>query len=596
MWTLIAAISLSSLWAGVKLREWFFDVTEDVHFIPDNYRNYSWGYWTFYNMHDRGRSFLDTYDDLGIQDRTNRMYSDYSPARMAVYTAWIGSNHAKAPYSAFRSDREYWSFFVRFNTATEAIAAIGAFLLTSAVVRRAGAGVVRANVLGLLAGLLMWFCPAMIISAHGWPSGDIWVVPPFIWAAYLGVKNRWVGVGVALAIGTLFKGQVLFVAPMFLLWPVFQGRFAPPLLLACGFFGTFGLLTSGWTLTRLDVDRVRHLDWNAVAYAIGLPATLIAGVLIRKFLVPRIDGEDRNVRALLVIATGLLVSIAMFWPTLTLDVASHPDPMRHRAMNIDRQLIIAIALIAGVACIFLRNWWRIAAAAFGFAGLAMLMSMRFFDTCYAWFDASYMFGTEHFNVMIQGVTSNLPGIMTKRYDWDLRDSLHYVVFTIGDREITLKTFHFAIYLVLLLASTIGVAMHDRRRSTRFLIAIVTPWVLFFTIPLQIHERYLLFAGAAAAVCIGHSVGMTLIGVFMSVLTFLMTLHVMIMNPARRQAWCAHLHERYPTWFDANTDFPEQLHRFIGGTHPDIGWAVMLATLIFLWIAITPEKKTTLSAD
>ena len=591
MWVLIAGIALSSLGAGVKLREWFFDTTEDIHFIGDNRRNHSWGFWTFYNMHDRGRSFLDTYDDVGIQDRTSHLYTDYAPARLAVYTAWIGSNHETNPYSQFRSDREYWSFFVRFNTVMEAIAAVGAFLLTAAVVRRSGRSVLRANTLGLIAFLLMWFSPAMIISAHGWPSGDMWVVPPFIWATYFAVKNRWVAAGAVLAIGTLFKGQVLFVTPMFLLWPIFQGRIAAPLLLACGLLGTFGLLTSGWTLTHVDADRMRHLDWRAVSYAILLPSAVLALTLSRRFLIPLVTDDDWRVRALLATALGLFIAILLFWPLRALEPSI--DPTQHVADLLNRRLIFAIALGVG-ATIFLRSWWRIAAAAFGFAGLAMLMSMRFFDTCYAWFDASYMFGTQHFNYMVMGMTSNLPGIMAKRFGWDMNNSLQYVIFTIGEgpraTDVTLKMFHFSIYLLLLVVCALGVSMHDRRRDTRFLVAIVTPWILFFTIPLQIHERYLLFAGAAACVCIGHSIGTTLLGLFMSVLTFLMTIHVMLLNAHRRQAWGRYLHETYPAWFDANTPFPDQLLRFINGTHPDIGWAVMLTALIFLWMTITPGKR------
>jgi hypothetical protein len=228
----------------------------------------------------------------------------------------------------------------------------------------------------------------------------------------------------------------------------------------------------------------------------------------------------------------------------------------------------------------------------GLGGLAMLLSMRFFDTSYAWFDASYLYGTNHWEVMVMGMTSNLPGILQKRYGWE---SALEVLFTIDlpvwvsstPVEVTVKRLMLAIYLVLTVLTTIGIAAHDRRRDTRFLVAICTPWLLFFTIPCQIHERYLLFAACVATVGVGHRIGFGLMSLFLSAVTWVMTMHVMIGKHWLLDRWSAHLAREYPQWFEIGTRFPHDLYAFIRGTHPDIGWAIILATLLLLWVSVTP---------
>ncbi len=222
---------------------------------------------------------------------------------------------------------------------------------------------------------------------------------------------------------------------------------------------------------------------------------------------------------------------------------------------------------------------------FAAAGLLAFASMWVFDTCYAWFDASYVYGTDHWPHMVVGVTSNLPGILDKRYDWSRTDGPMTVLFQLGSYDITLRTFLFLIFAAILLLSAIGLAMHDRRNSTRFLVALVTPWLAFYAIPCQIHERYLLFAACVACVCIGHSVGMTLLGVFCTILTMMMTQQVMF-HRGDLASSDRLLHESVP-WLFAGDGFVMRWNTFIRGTHPDIGWAVLLVLGVFLYITLTP---------
>jgi hypothetical protein len=88
----------------------------------------------------------------------------------------------------------------------------------------------------------------MILDAHGWPQWDVWLLPFYLFAALLAVKNRWFLCGFLLAIGAMFKGQLLFVTPFFVLWPLWQKRWNRALRVIAGFVSAAALITSPWVL------------------------------------------------------------------------------------------------------------------------------------------------------------------------------------------------------------------------------------------------------------------------------------------------------------------------------------------------------------
>ena len=529
IWGLAILVMASAFWTGLCVRRQAFDLLIPLHFQGDINRGWGWGYYTFENMHDHGRSFLDTYDDVGIQDRHGVMWIDYAPGRLAVMTAWAAWNHRTWPYARRTEDWNFQAFFVLFNTAMEFAAAAGAFMLTWRVVRVSaardgwidlGTGLLPA----LFAALLLWFNVAMIISSHGWPCGDGWVVAPFLWVTYFCHRRNWFIAGIVLAVGAMFKGQLFFVAAIFLLWPLFQLRWREPLRFLAGFFGTFGLLTAGWTLTRVDDAHMRHLVWPAIVCVIAVWVIAITLLVLRR--------HER----------GRFLRILQTRPTLV--------------------------------------------AAFGIAGAMAFSSMWLFHTNYAWFDASYCFGTDHWPRMTMGVTSNLPGILQAHYGWD---DPAMPALTIGQTVLSLRALLFIIFATLLFATSAGIALQDARKSRRFLIAIVTPWLLFFSFPAQIHERYLLFAAGVSAVCCGYSVGFALLGVLLTIVTSLMTLQVMLID-GRKPDMDALLHTWFPRLFGQDNHFSYTMLRFIEGTHPDIGWALLLVTVIFFYMAVFPGKR------
>ena len=600
LWLLVSITAIAAIYGGVALRKWFFDVTEPIHFRNDNTRNWTWGYYTYANMAWHGRSFLDTYDDVGIQDRQGRLWIDYAPGRLAVYTAWAWWNNTRSVDDArlqrelldgaYHSDRAFYQFFFWFNFAVEIFTAIGMFLLVRQVLQQAGASALRATIVPLIAGLLAMLNPASIISAYGWPSGDSWVVPGFIWAVYFARIDRWFWAGVTLAIGAMFKGQILFVAPLLVLWPLFQLRWRAPLLLLAGAIGTFGLLTCGWTLSNVDAAHVRSLNTSALLLAIVPAIVVIALSLARPMIWRRVRRQTPLIVYLIAAAMTLLPLVAVLWPAWFFAgdlLGSNAGWLTPGRLSYALLLPLAMAAVTGV--FFVPRRWLAFVAVFLIGGGA-LVSMRIFNTSYAWFDASYGFGTNHWPKMVMGFTSNIPGILSRYYGWDNFSGPSQTVFTLMGSAITMKTLMLSIFAFTMLLTAIGIAIQDARQSPAFLVAIVTPWMLFFTIPCQIHERYLLFAAWTACICIGHSVGMTLLGLLASLLTFAMTLHVMLVNRAPTRVWNRQLYQWYPEWFDPHTRFGFDLLRWISGTFPDIGWAVILATLIFLYITLRPGRR------
>src|SRR5262249_35127850 len=108
-----------------------------------------------------------------------------------------------------------------------------------------------------------WLEPSMILDAHGWPQWDVWVLPFYLLAVLAALKKRWFCCGCLLAAGAMFKGQLLFVTPFFVLWPLWQKRWTRALRVLAGFTATTALIVSPWLLRTPGA-------WSAVAIVFAL--------------------------------------------------------------------------------------------------------------------------------------------------------------------------------------------------------------------------------------------------------------------------------------------------------------------------------------
>jgi hypothetical protein len=423
----------------------------------------------------------------------------------------------------------------------------------------------------------------------------------------------WFTAGMVLGIGAMLNGQQLLAVPVFLAWAFIIGRPISAMRMLAGLTIAIAVVASPWLLTYIPADKLtaaraiqserqpalvpegtfaipRVVDVWAIVWIIGVMLAAIAGPFVARLrlrwekqmpLWRHLMASQWTFPAVMVIGTFLLVS----WPWM---------------LKVNRQNWL-IGECAGIALAAATRWLLprgIPFVAAGAVGAAMLLCMSVFHGSSAWYDCGIHFGTIHRPVLTVGKPDNLPAILRDHYDWS--DDLAttgitlpaHSVFSFWSRtevNVSEGSLLRGIFLFLLGLSAIGVGLQARRRDPRFLIAIVTPWLMFFCFAPQIDERYLLFAAGISCICAGISTGMTLLGVLLSIVTAVMTLQQMLATTSRAnlRLFGDSLHHQFPSIFDR--DGGQLLLRIADGTHPDLGFAVVLIGFIFLYFTLAMRK-------
>jgi hypothetical protein len=540
IWSLIAEAIFASVVYGMRLRHWTWDITEPIRFQDDIHNGCFWG------LSASGpEGYLNQYEKMAIQTPPSRRFLDYAPLRLIVMSrwgAWLWKHHPPDEGSSLRDawqpEYEYTAPVLHFNAVLDGVAGVCAFFLTFIWVRR-GTDAEKPMHFhgiwqGLIAAFLLWFSPAIVLSAHGWPTWDSWIVPFYLLAALLATLDCWFWAGVAVAIGAMFKGQQLMVVPVFLLWPLFQKKWGGVGKFVAGLAIAFAAIASPWLLSYLPPDKLaaardiqqttywddyppdlfaiaRLIDWAAIAW---IACIVIALTAVRP-LAGRFAGQRKWWKAI----PAAAIVVAVTWPWV----------LRRN----HEQWIVGIALAGAVAAAALDLPRRSLRYTVAIAiGAALLLCMDLFHGSTAWWLCGFHYGTIHWPWMIMGDTSNLPGIFELRWGWpqDVSETafvLPAMKHLWPETEVGTKMLFNTIFTVLLLVSAVGVALQARRRDRRMLVALATPWLMFFLLPVQIHERYLLFAAGVSAICIGQSVGMTLLGGFLTFVSWIMMMNVML---------------------------------------------------------------------
>ncbi len=286
---ILAGVLLALLLGGVELRRYAWKRTRHLRFQHDIVNGFYWGSQTLQEGRtlspndppDSWRAFARGY--LGIYEQVRRdasrgeYYLDYPPLRLLVMSIWTKGVREKFP-GVEDGTPEYVEPLLVVNVLCEIMTAVGIFLLVRLAVRRTGGATDsvllhrlpparRAWGCGLLAASVAWLEPSMILDAHAWPQWDVWILPFYLFAAFAALRKRWFWCGCLLAIGSMFKGQLLFVAPFFFFWPLWQKRWARAGRVLAGFLTTFALIVSPWLLRS-------PLAWSAVA-GVAVVATLM---------------------------------------------------------------------------------------------------------------------------------------------------------------------------------------------------------------------------------------------------------------------------------------------------------------------------------
>jgi len=255
---------------GVQLRRWTGQNTRHVRYQHDIVNGFYWGQETLKEARRLSpggasgnswtglfRGYLALYDRVKEDAYENDYGLDYPPLRLLTMAIWSKQVRDGFPWV----DNEHPKLvnpLLKINLVCELVSAAAIFFLVRLCVQRSVhahstwptwlSREHRASICGLAAASAAWLEPSMILDAHGWPQWDVWILPFYLFAALVALKNRWFWCGCLLALGAMFKGQLLFVAPLFVLWPLWQKRWMSVLRMLAGFTGTAAVIVSPWLL------------------------------------------------------------------------------------------------------------------------------------------------------------------------------------------------------------------------------------------------------------------------------------------------------------------------------------------------------------
>jgi hypothetical protein len=451
---------------------------------------------------------------------------DYVPMRLLVMSLWAKHVHEAEPHTLGYRDDMAWPL-LWFNTCMEFTAAT---LMFSLVYGWTGS-VLRAYA----AAVLLWFNPAVLLEAHGWPQWEVWVLPFYLGAMLLALSDRWFTAGLCVGIGCMFKGQMLLVAPVFILWPLFLARLGATGRLFMGFGVVWLGLASPWLLSGWR-------PWIGVVTAIS--GSFISST--RPFA--------GNHRSAWIARTVVTAAIVVPW------LASFASGI---------VAVIVLSCFILVAPLWMRVSARRYWLAFIWIGSILLASWSFGGS-WAWFEIGYGYGLRHYPRMANGAVDNLPAVLAPILNWQVQTVLFSlpIPFAADPVQITVKVLLGSVYGISLLLCGLGAAIHHRRRDPQVLVALIAPWILLFAINVQMHGRYLFWGAAFGSVAVASSAGLTAINIVVSILSTGMIAQTML---------------------EQNAEFAPGLLQFLQATCPALGWAVILIACIYLFNSVWPRR-------
>lgn len=356
----IAALVIAFI-VGLIVRELAYRYTGPIRYELNQRNAFYWGDRIVHrdvdvrsgaaSWRDFWRSYVAIYDDNAAQPAPAINTLDYVPLRLLMAGAWVQYlNLAYGPVSEWRP--EFARSFCAFSMTMELLAATAMFALVARYLQKRGhySFPEKSDVpfcpdrwaAAAGAAILFWLNPASIVDSHVWPHGQTWILPFYLAAVLAMIEGRSMLAGVIYGIGIMFKGQMLLVAPMLILWPAFDRRFAASAKVACGMLIGVGLITWPWlsygsfTWVRAGFGATGiYSDVLRKGTALNFPALLekIRGAMLHERIV------DLNVlghHLTLELRTALITIYAAMLVLVARGIA-------HQARSNDRRLLVSIA-------------------------------------------------------------------------------------------------------------------------------------------------------------------------------------------------------------------------------------------------------------
>ncbi len=545
-WQVLRALVLLSVvavvaWAGIEARKAFFLQTDPVRFVGDITNGYNWGS----RAAEVGivQLYVDLEKEKAQEDRPH-YHLDYPPLRLAIMTMWARWTRAQYPETkGWQRDYAFSSPVLMLNALAAGLSSLAVFLLVrrSAQLRAASAdrplGLGAGVLVPAVAALMLWWNPAVFLDGYGFVQWDMWILPFFFFAILAAWKNGWFWSGVLLGMGMLIKGQMLWGAPVLLLWAIFAGRWTGALRLIVGIGFGVAVCTSPWSI-RQPQGWV-WLGTIAVAAVVLLPALLS-------------QGRGRRRHAWLAIpAAGL-----MGWPLV----------------GQSGLLYAGVFVIAGLLAL---AWWlprRALPILLAFAiTLAIFACVPRYGGSLAWYRVGFEYGSRKFERhMSTGGTSNLCTILAQRYGWrSPKDTVALPAPIAGVTELPLRAILGGLYVLGVMLCGIAAGVHDRRGSPKMLLALALPFVLFYALMPQMHDRYLIWGALTTVLAVAVSFRTTLLHLLFTLICSVAILW-QILNIK---------HDYMPT-----------LWTIVKGMHTDIAYALLLGALLMLVEVLTPDRR------
>jgi hypothetical protein len=418
----------------------------------------------------------------------------------------------------------------------------------------------RAPMCAMVAATMAWLNPATMPDDFGWPQWDCWLPPFFLVAAVLVTLDWWMAAGILLGIGCMFKGQLLFVSPVLILCPLLAGWPGRFFRAVAGLMAGAGIIIWPWLVTNGSAERWIFLAFTTAAFICLL--SLTRG-FIRQQAVEAWQKFSADLPAAL--SVTILVSAGAFLISascLIFAVVTH-----HGIPAVVALLAFAIFLAPWVLRRRLIPAWLL----FAFA-LPLWLCGPFAGGSRTWWDVGFIYGTQRHGDMQLGANSlsNLSSILHERYGWQLHDTVTTLNLPFaGPTPIDMQTFCGSLFAIAILLCTVAAAMHMRRKDPRFLIVLVTPWVLFTVLLTQMTARYTTLPAMIGSLLIGVSAELSLLPFLQTVLAGVMLGNQMLMM---------------------NSDTAPVAVSITQPTYPDLGWLSVLLAAVFLVSALMPTMR------